>query len=452
MDFYNDIKLIVLHIGIAFAIYIMPILSSFYLISIFGYFFLKIIKSSGKQKTLEVLFSCAYVSGFEVFMRMTGGSILYEASKYMVIFFCMMGVISTHISQKSFIYVFYILLLIPSVFFVGFNQGEDIVIRKAIAFNLSGPVCLGVVAIFCYKKSIAYSDLQKILYYIALPIISTTTYLFLYRASVREVVYSTSSNFATSGGFGPNQVSTILGLGMFVFTVRFFSKAPYKLYKVINILLLFIMSFRAIITFSRGGVFVSIFIIVAFIFFYFKKSNKKNKKRINYLLALFLIIGTLVWISSSIETKGFIDKRYSNEDALGREKKDVSTGRRELLSLELNAFLEHPIFGIGVGKSKGYRYEKTGIEAASHNEMSRILSEHGLFGLLAFVILFITPLFFRMKNKSNIFFYSFFLFWFLTINHSSMRIAAPAFIYGLCLLNVIYEKPPIHRKRVISKR
>jgi len=117
-----------------------------------------------------------------------------------------------------------------------------------------------------------------------------------------------------------------------------------------------------------------------------------------------------------------------------------------LVVFELNAFYSSPILGVGVGKVKELRYEKQNVQAASHNEVSRILSEHGLFGLIAFSILFFTPLVLRLQNKYNLFFYSCFLFWFLTINHSSMRIAAPAFIYGLCLLNIKYETPRIPRK------
>ncbi|OIQ22706.1 O-antigen ligase [Lacinutrix sp. MedPE-SW] len=451
MNFIQDIKLITLHIIIAFVIYLFPVISNIYLIGIFSYFFLKIINAPTKERTFQILLACAYVIGAEVFIRMTGGSILYEASKYMVIFFSVVGIVSTRISQKSFVYVLFILLLVPGIFVAGFNIGSDTVIRKAIAFNLSGPFCLGVASIFCYKKSISYSNFQKLLFYIVLPLITTTTYLFVFNPSVREVITSTGSNFETSGGFGPNQVATVLGLGMFVLTVRFFSKAPYKLFKTVNIVILALMSFRAIVTFSRGGVFVAIIMIVFFILMYFKKSNSKNRKRITFLTSLFIIIGVSIWAISSIETDGFIDKRYNNEDALGREKEDISTGRTALLSLEFNAFLENPIFGIGVGKSKEYRLEKTGVLAASHNEMSRILSEHGIFGLFAFSILFLTPLVQRIRDKSNFFFYSFFLFWFLTINHSSMRIAAPAFIYSLCLLSIKYEKPLIHRKQAISK-
>ncbi|MGK0235289.1 MAG: hypothetical protein ACI9EK_001823 [Psychroserpens sp.] len=66
---------------------------------------------------------------------------------------------------------------------------------------------------------------------------------------------------------------------------------------------------------------------------------------------------------------------------------------------------------------------------------------------MAILLLIITPLILRLKNKTNIYLYSLLMFWFLTINHSSMRIAAPAFIYGLCLLTITREKKNfIHRK------
>ena len=39
-------------------------------------------------------------------------------------------------------------------------------------------------------------------------------------------------------------------------------------------------------------------------------------------------------------------------------------------------------------------------------------------------------------------------FWFATINHSAMRIAAPAFLYALSLLTIVYEKPPVYRKQL----
>ena len=64
-------------------------------------------------------------------------------------------------------------------------------------------------------------SLGKVLFYAVLPIISLVVYLILYNPSIKETVTGTGSNFATSGGFGPNQVATILGAGIFIFITRF---------------------------------------------------------------------------------------------------------------------------------------------------------------------------------------------------------------------------------------
>ncbi len=436
-----------MHILIGIAVYGFRVFSKIYLLGIFIYFTRKIVYSKPSQRILMVLFACSYVIGSEVFLRMTGGTFLYETSKYLVILFSLMGIFANNHSKQPIPYILYLGLLIPGILVAGFTVSEYTNIRTAIAFNLSGPVCLGIVAILCFKRKISYQNIHKVLFMLALPIITMVTYLFLYTPDIRETITGTGSNFAASGGFGPNQVSTILGLGMFVFSIRFFMYSPSLLFKVVNGFLLAIISYRGIVTFSRGGIITAIFMIVAFIYFYFIKVNIKAKYKISKTVFLFIGMGILIWLFSSIQTSGLIDKRYANQDALGREKADISTGRTELMSFEIDEFLKNPILGVGVGKIKELRQQQEGIEAASHNEMSRILSEHGLFGVIALSILLIAPLAFRLKNKSNVFFYSCYLFWFLTINHSSMRIAAPAFIYGLCLLDIQYKNKRIRKPK-----
>ncbi|MEP3837188.1 MAG: O-antigen ligase family protein [Algibacter sp.] len=381
----------------------------------------------------------SYIVGAEVFFRMTGGTFLYETSKYAVIFFMLIGIFTVRSNKESMPFIIYIFLLIPGILVAGLNATEETNIRTAIAFNLSGPVCLGIVSIFCYKLKLSYQGFHKVCFYMLLPILSIMAYLFIYTPDIGGIIRGTGSNFAASGGFGPNQVSTVLGLGMFILTTRFFMLSPTLFLKIFNGVLLAAVSFRGIVTFSRGGILTALIMIAAFLFIYFIKVNQKAKFRISRLLIVFASLGFLIWLFSSIQTSGLIENRYTNRDALGREKADVSTGRSDLISFELEEFFKNPILGVGVGKIKELREIETGIRVATHNEMSRILSEHGLFGALAFTVLLLTPLFFRLKNRANIFFYSCYLFWFITINHSSMRIAAPAFVYGLCLLDIQYK-------------
>jgi O-antigen ligase len=159
----------------------------------------------------------------------------------------------------------------------------------------------------------------------------------------------------------------------------------------------------------------------------------------------------MAWGFTSLVTNGLIDKRYANQDAAGRIKEDLSTGREELISIELEAFAENPITGIGAGQVKYYRAKKEGILAASHNETSRLLSEHGAVGILSLLILIFTPLIYRLSHRRNIYFYAFLIFWFATINHSAMRIAAPSFFYGLALLNVLPDRKKKKTKEVLKR-
>ena len=178
---------------------------------------------------------------------------------------------------------------------------------------------------------------------------------------------------------------------------------------------------------------------------------KLNIKKVVPLITSLLLLGGLLfitWSISSDQTRGLIDKRYANQDALGREKRDLATGRVQLFQEEIDGFLGSPFLGIGASRVKDKRVEASGHHLPSHNEIGRLLSEHGLLGILILMILFFKPLGFRVTNRKNIFFFAFLAFWFATINHSGMRIAAPSLLYGLALLNVVYEKPPLHRKQL----
>lgn len=433
----NYLKLILLHCVIGFLVFLIKDLSKIYsaLIFLFGLFI--IIKN--KNKNNEVLFSCAYLVGSEVFIRMTKGFPFYEFSKYMVVVYCFIGIFYSGFSKKAFIYWIFILFLIPGILIATSSLSVDADLRKNISFNLSGPICLAIASIYTYNKSINFEQINKLLLAIGLPIITTTIYLIFYTPDLKEVITGTASNSASSGGFGPNQVATIIGFGMFVFFSRllFFSKTKFEI--LVNVIIIFNISYRGLATFSRGGMITGFLMVLLLVYFIFKFSNAKGKNKIILILFLCGIFFSFVWIYTNSQTSGLISNRYQNKDALGRQKLDVTTGRGEIANSEINYFLENPIFGIGVSKSVENRIDDTGIKIATHNEVTRMISEHGLFGIINLVILIFTPLILYLYNKQNIYVFCFLLFWFLTINHSAMRIAAPAFIYSLSLLKVKFD-------------
>lgn len=440
------ILLIVAHLVLGILVFFIRPLSKFYAIAMLVvgvYFVLK-----NRNRNNEVLYASAYIVGSEVFLRMTGGNLLYESSKYAVMIFMALGMYFSGFSKNAIPFWIYLLLLLPGVIVATETLNLQTDIRKAIAFNISGPACLGVSAIYCYNRKILLSQVNNILLALALPVFATTVYLILYTPDLKEVLVGTGSNNATSGGFGPNQVATLLGVGMFVFFSRLLLESKSKLIFIVNLIVLFNITYRGLVTFSRGGMvtgFIMILLLLAYIYFNSKSQGKYNLFR----LLLFMSIAFFVtWIYTSNQTGGLIDKRYANQDAAGRVKESQLTGREEIWDSEIDDFLDNPVFGIGVAKALEVREEKSGgLIIASHSEISRTLAEHGAMGIIALMIVFFTPIFLFLDNKQHIYIFCFLFFWILTINHAAMRIAASAFVYSLSLLKVLIdETPAIHRK------
>ncbi len=443
----NYLFLIIVHILLGVIVFNFQGVSKVYgyLIVVVG--FLVLLKTRNRND--EVLYICAYIVGSEVFLRMTNGNPNHEFAKYSLVVFFLIGYVYSGFSKMSMPYLFFIIVLLPGVIIANETLDFGVVFRKKISFNLSGSLCLAVAAMHTFGRKITVGQMGNLLLIMGLPIISTAIYTQLYAPDLKEVLTGTSSNSDLSGGFGPNQVSTILGLGMFIFFTRIILYSRTKLIFIVNVLIAFYVTYRGLLTFSRGGMITGFLMILIFMFFIYMSSKKKGRIKLNYFVIVFVALVSAVWMFTSVKTEGLIDKRYANKNALGVEKKDLSTGRSQLVEEEVDWFLENPFFGIGVGKGTDYRTAKYGFLYASHNEITRLLAEHGMFGIIALMILFFTPIFYFMGNKDNIFLFCFLLFWLLTINHAAMRTAAPSFVYALSILKVRFdeeEESVVHRK------
>lgn len=426
--------LIVFHVLIGALGYAFPFTSKIYGYSIFIFGFFYIIKKQNKNN--EALMVAAYVVGSEVFLRMTDGNPLYEISKYGVMIFLLIGMYYSGISKGAVPYWLFLLLLVPSIVISTVALDFDTNIRKAIAFNISGPVCLGVASLYTFRRVVSMQQINQIILSLGLPVITCMVYLTLYTPNIQEVITGTESNFQTSGGYGPNQVATILGLGMFIFFSRIILASKTKFQVIVNLILALNITYRGMLTFSRGGMITGFLMILFLLLFLYLKSNSGGRIKLNYIVVFVGLTLIATWGYTSFKTGGLIDKRYANQDAKGRVKESKFTGREEVAQNEINTFLNNPIFGVGVGKGVEVRKAETNIEVQSHDEITRMLAEHGLFGVVGLLILFFTPLILYLENQFNMFLLCFLLFWLLTINHAAMRTAAPAFVYSLSLLNI----------------
>lgn len=426
--------LILFHVFIGLLIYFVPFTAKLYGYSMFILGFYFVIRTQNRNH--EALMAAAYITGSEVLLRMTGGNVSYEFSKYGVMIFLFLGMYYRGFSKGATPYWIFLLLLVPSVVISAFVINFDTNLRNTIAFNISGPVCLAVASLYTYRRKIALEQVNNILLSMGLPIISCMVYLSLYTPNIQDVITSTQSNFEASGGFGPNQVATFLGLGMFIFFSRIILESRSKFLVILNLIVVFNISYRGMVTFSRGGMITGFLMIVLLLVFLYFKSNYRGKVKLNYIIVIIALAMMSIWGYTSLQTGGLINKRYQNQDAAGKAKESQFTGREDVAQNEIKLFLENPIFGVGVGKGVEVREVQTGVFILSHDEITRMLAEHGTLGILGLLILFITPLVLYLENSFNMFMLCFVAFWFLTINHAAMRTAVPAFVYSLSLLNV----------------
>lgn len=431
-------NLVLFHVVLGFLVYLFPFVAKIYGYAIFIVGFFYVIKKQNRNN--EAIIAAAYIVGSEVFLRMTHGNPLYEISKYGVMVFIFLGMYYSGFSKSATPYWLFLLLLVPAVVLTTFVLNYDTNMRNSIAFNISGPVCLGICSIFTYRRKIPLEQMNSILLSMGLPIVTCMVYLIFYTPNIRDLITSTQSSAETSGGFGPNQVATILGLGMFIFFSRTILESRTKFMLGLNLLIAINMTYRGIVTFSRGGMITGFLMILILLLFLYYKSNYTGRVKMNYVMVFMGVTMVATWAYTSFQTGGLIDKRYANEDARGREKESKFTGREDVARGEIDLFLKNPVFGVGVGKGVELRQEETGNGTLSHDEITRMLAEHGSLGIVGLLILFFTPLALYIENKFNMFLLCFVAFWFFTINHAAMRTAAPAFVYSLSLLNVYFEK------------
>lgn len=389
-----------------------------------------------KNDNHRALYWAGFFVSLEVACRMTGGFVFWEFGKYANILLIVIGLLYNRKLSIPIAYFIYILLLLIGIAFTNIPSGESI--RSAIAFNLSGPIQLGVVAIYCYQEKLSKQILLDVLFYSLIGLLPILTILFFRTPSLEEIVFGSNSNFQTSGGFGPNQVSTMLGYGIFIIVILIVEKYKITGNRILDYILLAYFVYRALLTFSRGGVLTSIIAIILFLLVYLVTNRNFGINLFRYGVLGLVFIGGLYLYTSDI-TGGMLDNRYTNKNARGIEKEDITAGRADIFETQLENWLINPFFGIGVGSGKYKRLnEEEGITAAAHNEVSRLLEEHGLIGLICLFILLFTA--FRSIMYQPFFnwgiLFAFLALWFLTISHSAMRIAFPGFMYGLSLIQI----------------
>lgn len=413
-----------LHIPLAMVIKNNASFSSFQAVSIFLVGCLAAI--TGRQ--LLALCIASYIVGAEVFWRMTGGSVFWEFGKYAVVIILLLAVFFRRKKKFPVLLIAYFLLLLPGVFFSTFETFAEW--RMQISFCMSGSLSLFVCGLFFSGFALDKKDMQRMFICFIAPIVSVACITLFGIRQAPDIEWEAVSNFAASGGFGPNQVSGLLGAGALICVILFLLMRK----NLVFILLSLWFLVQAILTFSRGG---PIQMALSTLIFFLVLLAKKGRRYFFTLLVLglFLIFTVFNYIVPALDkfTGGALTERYATRETIGESEIMDTSGRADIIATDIKIFLNNPL-GIGAGKSPVFHEQELGESSAAHTEWSRILAEHGIFGLLAILVLLVWIIKrYRLTKESfmKATILSCVVYAFLYMSTAAMRTVLPGFLIGI---------------------
>ena len=318
------------------------------------------------------MFVLGAVGSAGVFWRMHSVPLPWETGKYAA-FACIVALwLRGRARAPAALPTLYFVLLLPSALLT-IDALPWAELRRALSFNLSGPLLLAACGILVARDRLDLRTTSMLLLglfagcLLVLGAVSST-----WIAGADVTYQSAESSFVASAGYGPNQVSTMLGLGLvlalmgpLVGAVR----TPLGRAVCVGLALLF-LGF-ALATLSRGGVYSGIIALGVFCVFGLPRSRTSIAALVGLVLA-----GVVAWsvVVPAVEsaTGGYLSQRYAEAGATGRERLALD---------DLKGFEEHPVLGRGPGMAAHER----GV--AAHSEVTRMLGEHGILGLLSLLAL-----------------------------------------------------------------
>ncbi len=393
-----------------------------------------------------------YLIAFEILARMakTSPYLPYETGKYMMFFGLLYGILAE--SRRGVLGYFMLLALLPAFFFD--LSGE--VIFKDLIFNLIGPINLCLAVIYFYRNKFTLEGLKVLMRFMIYPILSVLGFIFIKTPDLSEIDFTLGANFSTTGGFGSNQVSTVLGLAMYLIFLFWINRWKFSGYRMVDLAIICVFAFQGLLSFSRGGVIggaLGILIFILVIRFAGMTGTRYKLPQVGRYLIFGVIALIVSFMVANLVTGGMLLLRYQGETAgtlSGIKEKNLNaltTGRLEIFMEDFELFERYTVAGVGAGGSKYMRSASKGI--LTHVELGRLLSEHGLFGIFNFLLTIIVgfTLFYINKNPVHKgILIGFYVIGLYSMFHAATRTFVSPVLIGLSVIWIVELKKKPKKK------
>ena len=311
----------------------------------------------------------AYAAGSEVLWRMSSARLPWEYGKYAVVLLLAASLFRRRLRLAPVALTYFLLLLPSAVLTIGaFGLLGS---RKPLSFNLSGPLAVMICASFFSHVTFRSWELRRFLLAGVGPVMAVGTVTLYATLSAGHIDFTGESNNVTSGGFGPNQVSATLAAGVLLALLYLLMGVGKPLTKWALLGGSAFLAVQSAMTFSRGGlVFTACSLLLGSLFL---ARDRRARFRLIGLVFVFLLAGKYVVLPRlNTFTGGALTDRF----------RDMGTTHRdELAKSDLEMWANNPVFGVGPGMGGRIRGN------AAHTEFTRLLAEHGLFGMVAMVLM-----------------------------------------------------------------
>lgn len=417
--------LIALHVPLALLMRRSPTISTIHALAtiLFG------LRCAAMGNLDRVAYLGAYIAGAEVLWRMTDARIFWETGKYASSLIFLVALAGMRGRRLPVLPLLYFGLLLPSTVMVlgEYDPGE---FRDQVSFYMSGPFSLMVAACFYANLGLSRSELTRIFLTLLAPIVGISTIAIFGIATAESITFGTESNFATSGGFGPNQVSTLLGIGSLSALLCVLIEEKRRTFRWVALVMTIALATQSALTFSRTGLYLVGLGSLATIL----SMTTNPTILLRSLLAVVLILAAAYFlIIPALDdfTGGAITARFTEKN---------TSHRGEFMMDDVELWMKYPIMGVGPG---GSRIAHGTMNAASHSEASRHLVEHGLFGLAALLLLGIMGL--RNCARSETILtrgvrVALVVGCLLLVASNGVRVFVPGFMFGLSFVTILPDQ------------
>lgn len=409
------------HIPLAYLMNLYPEVSTIHavLVGLTG-----ILVAGSRRYSHRVIYVIAYIAGAEALWRMTDAIIFWEYGKYATVAIVGLALLNRRPFPRPGGMAWFFVLLLPSTVITLTSLSLSHA-RDQISFYLSGALSLSVCAWYFAGLQLTTTQLQRMFTLFIAPVYGIFA-LALSGAlnAPTESFLTGESSVLSSGGYGPNQVSSILGLGALLAFLYLVMLKPGPILRIFMFITLVVLLGQSALTLSRGGVYLFSLGALAALFFIFGD----RRLRFAVLIVTLVFAITLYFFLPRLDqfTAGGLANRFMDT---------TTTGRMQFMLEELQAWSSAPVFGVGPGMAAYYRQlHGVPFDVASHNEFSRLLAEHGAFGLLAILLLILTAArnFRQAASPAQRGMVAALIAWsFACMAYTALRLVVPSVLFGL---------------------